>query len=492
MNVPDNLPTQRCESVIPAPVERTSQDGEYTLTSETEIRYESADARDVGRYLADFLDTSNSAEFALVEAAEPAPGAIWLSCSDGSVNGGEEGYHLRVDEDRVRIRATEAAGLFMGIQTLRQLLPPAVERETGESGPWPVPTVEIHDAPRFGYRGAHLDVARHFFDVDEVKTFVDWLALYKLNHLHLHLTDNEGWRIEIDGWPALTEDAAGTNVESGTGGYYTADDYREIVEYARARHITVVPELDIPAHAGAVVAAYPELSSGDPPASMPADSGTLDVHHDRTYEFVADVVETVANLTPGPYIHIGGDEADDLSAAEYRRFIERALPIVSEYDKTPVAWQEAAGGGAPTSTLIQYWKETDLELDDYDLLLSPRTHAYLNFRYDEETPPDGPETWDRRITSVETSYRWDPGSHVDGVSESAVRGVESALWSEKLATMDDVAFMGFPRLPGIAERGWSPPEETGWEGYRARLAAHASRWSALGIEYYESPGVLWL
>jgi hexosaminidase len=252
-----------------------------------------------------------------------------------------------------------------------------------------------------------------------------------------------------------------------------------------------VPEIDVPAHTGAAVASYPELGRGDPDTAMPADSGTLDVDADVVYEFVEDVVRQVAEMTPGPYLHVGADEADDLSAAEYARFIERVLPIVEEHGKTPVGWQEVADADPSTDVVAQHWKETDRSLAGYDPVLSPRTHAYLNFRYDEETPPDGPETWGRRKFSVEESYDWDPGALLDEVDESAVLGTETALWSEELATTDDVEFMAFPRLPGVAERGWSPVSETSWEEYRRRLAAQAPRWEERGVDFYRSPQVPW-
>jgi hexosaminidase len=483
-------PSDRVEALVPAPVKVTATDAEYSLSPATEVRYDDPDATDVAEHLADLLRPSTGYDLPVVEGAGGTD-TIGLSLSGGPAAGGPEGYRLVVTEDGVEIDADEPAGLFRGVQTLRQLLGPAVGSDAERGGPWTVAGCEIADYPRFEYRGAHLDVARHFFTVDEVKTFVDRVVPYKMNHLHLHLTDNEGWRLRIDGWPDLTEHGAQTDIDGGEGGYYTKAEYREIVEYARERHVTVVPEIDMPAHTGAATASYPELSYEDAPPSLPADGGTLDPNSEVTYEFVADVVREVAELTPGPYIHVGTDEAEVLSGAEYSRFVERVLPIVQEAGKRPVGWQEAAGGGASDSAVVQYWKETDLDLSGYDLVLSPRTHAYLNFRYDEETPPDGPETWGRRITSVKTSYEWDPGSHVDGADESSVLGTESALWSEKLATMADVDFMAFPRLPGVAERGWSPADSADWDEYRQRLAAQAPRWEERGIEYYESPDAPW-
>lgn len=502
MTLHPESPRDRVATLIPAPVEVTATDAEFTLSPGTEIRHD-PNAASVGEFLADLLREPTGFDLPVVEGDGGAD-VIALSLTDGSADGRPEGYHLAVTDESVTIAASDPAGLFRGVQTLRQLLPPAVESDTAGDGPWNAAGCEVTDYPRFAYRGAHLDVARHFFPVDEVKRFLDRVVPYKVNHLHLHLTDNEGWRLRIDSWPELTERGAQTDIDGGEGGYYTKDDYREIVAYARERHVTVVPEIDVPAHVGAAVAAYPELGYGDETPSI-GDSAVLDPTSETTYEFVDDVVREVAELTPGPYLHVGTDEAEALSDAEYTAFVERAMPTVEAHGKTAVGWQEAGGAGAPESAILQYWKRENvgpekhnqknagqtLDLSAYDLILSPRTHAYLNFRYDEETPPDGPETWGRRITSVETSYGWDPGTHVEGVDESSVLGTETALWSEKLATMDDVDFMAFPRLPGVAERGWSPADATAWPEYRERLAAHAPRWDQREIEYYESPEVPW-
>ena len=488
---------KRVETVIPVPVRAEAFSGEYGLSEATEIGCSGPEARAVGEYLADILRPPTGYPLPVVETddssgepAEPSDGIV-LSLSGAPPENGDEGYRLTVTDRGATIRADRPAGLFAGVQTLRQLLPPSVESRSRRPGPWTIPFVRVVDYPRFAYRGVHLDVARHFFTVDEVTAFVDEIARFKINRLHLHLTDNEGWRVEIDGWPRLTAHGGRTDIDGGPGGYYTKDEYREIVDYARARYVTVVPEIDVPAHAGAAVASYPELGVGDATPSLPADAGTLDVDSEVVYEFVEDVFREVAEMTPGPYLHVGGDEADDLSAEEYARFVRRALPLVEKTGKRPVGWQEVVGAEPPASTVIQHWKETDLSLSEYDLVLSPRVHCYLNFRYDEDTPPDGPETWGRRKFSVEASYDWDPGTLLDGVDESDVLGTETALWAEKLETFADVEFMAFPRLPGVAELGWSPASATDWGAYRHRLAAQAPRWEERGVNFYRSPEVPW-
>ena len=484
---------RRLKSVVPAPVTVEPGPGAYEIDDETEIGYRGSGAKPAATYLADVLRPSTGYQLPVVDtdAVEPAE-TILLSLADAPVDIDGDGYHLTVTADGPRLQADRPAGLFSGVATLRQLLPPAVERRTVQSGPWRIPHGTVVDCPRFPYRGAQLDVARHFFTVAEVRRFVDLISLYKLSHLHLHLTDDQGWRIEIDAWPRLTSHGARTNIGGGEGGFYTKSDYVEIVDYAASRGITVVPEIDVPAHTGAAVASYPELGGLDTAPELPVESGgTLAVDEERTYEFVTDVVHEIAALTPGPYFHVGGDEADDLTEAEYTRFIERVLPIVEEYGKRAIGWQEIVTADPPNSTVVQYWKDTDPDLAGYEVILSPNDHAYLNFRYDEETPLDGPETWGRRITSVRESYSWDPGTHVEGVDESSVLGVEFELWSENLYTFDDVEFMALPRLAGIAELGWSPSSKVGWESYERRLAAQADRWNALGMNYYRSPDVSW-
>lgn len=386
---------------------------------------------------------------------------------------GEEGYRLEVEETGVRLSACTEQGLYRGGQTLRQLTQPDGT----------LPCVRIEDRPRFAWRGVMLDVARHFFPVADVKRFIDLVEPYKLNVLHLHLTDDQGWRLAIDAWPALAEVGGSTQVGGGPGGYYTKSDYQEIVRYAADRHLTVVPEIDMPGHTNAALAAYPELNAdGIAPAPYTGtDVGFSSLPTDKeiTYEFVDAVLGEVAALTPGRYLHIGGDEARSTDSAEYAGFIARVERIVRAHGKTMVGWQEIGAAPLTPGNLVQYWRANDdrrlspaWALDAIangaKLIMSPASYAYLDMKYDTGTPLG--QSW-AGLVDTRRAYEWDPLTVLDGIRPQDVHGVEAALWTETLSTFEDLAYMTLPRLPGIAEVAWSTGERS-WAEYERRLAAH--------------------
>lgn len=486
------------ENVVPKPVEAVSADETYELNDGTTITVDGSGAKSVGEYLVDRLESVTGFDLSVQESGT-TDGAIALVLGDAPPEVDSEGYELTVTGDSVTIRAEAPAGLFMGVQTLRQLLPPAVESETVEDGPWPIPGGRIVDYPRFEYRGMHLDVARHFFDVEDVKQYIDHVVQYKYNHLHLHLTDDQGWRVEIEGWPKLTEIGASTEVDGGEGGYYTQEEYEEIVEYARERFVTVVPEIDIPGHTNAALASYAELNPdgnrATPYSGTEVGFSTLAVDSEVTYEFLDDVFGQLSELTDGPYLHLGGDEVEELTDEEYAGFLERAADIVESHDKRPIGWQEATAADLPPSTVIQYWWPGSDSVDPaaaveagHEFVLSPSDRSYFDMKYDSDTELG--LDWDG-YTSVEDAYDWDPGQYVEGVDESAVLGVEAALWTETIETMADIEFMLFPRLPAVAERGWTDTTQTGWEDFERRLAQQALRWEQAGINFYRAPEVDW-
>ena len=407
---------------------------------------------------------------------------------------GPEGYRVRVDADGVRIEAAAPAGLFYGVQTVRQLLPPVAEYGAARPGPLRLPHVEIEDRPRFRWRGAMLDVARHFFAVEDVKRFIDLLALHKLNRLHLHLSDDQGWRIEVPGWPALTEIGARTEVGGGPGGFYTTEDYRALVAYAADRFITIVPEIDLPGHTNAALASVPALNCDGvaPPLYTGIEVGFSTVCVDRpfTYAFVDAVLGHLAVLTPGPWLHVGGDEVERLSDEEYRRFIEVVEAIVHRHGKVMVGWQEIAPAALDPSTMIQHWHGSGEELAGVSgpVILSPSAHVYLDMKYHDGTPIGldwaGP-------TPLRDAYEWDPIGRIPGLRATAVAGLEAPLWTETVATVADLEFMALPRLAAVAELAWSPPEAIDWRSFRRRVARLGLRWTALGVNYYRSPEVDW-
>lgn len=332
--------TDPAPAIIPAPTSVTSTPGEsFTLTPGTRILVgsDSSGAMAAATALAEILRPSTGYPFPVSRQGDHSTAhSIRFKLVD-SAGLGEEGYRLDVTPGAVLLRANTAAGLFYGVQTLRQLLPGEIESQTVQPGPWTLPGIHVQDEPRFAWRGAMLDVARHFFSVAEVKRYIDLLALYKVNVLHLHLADDQGWRIEIDSWPRLATYGGSTEVGGGPGGYYTKEQYAALIEYAQERHIMVVPEIDMPGHTNAALASYAELNcDGEAPPLYTGTSvgfSSLCIDKPVTYQFVDDVVRELAAMTPGPYIHIGGDEAHSTAHEDYVRFVNRVQGIVSSHGK---------------------------------------------------------------------------------------------------------------------------------------------------------------
>ena len=416
-----------------------------------------------------------------------APGI--LLAIDPAVAGGAEAYRLDARASGVELRAAAAEGLFRGAQTLRLLLPTDIHASSPRPGPWRVPLVSVTDAPRFAWRGAMLDVARHFFDAGQVMRYIDLLALYKFNVLHLHLSDDQGWRITIDAWPNLTAHGGSTGVNGDRGGFYTKAQYREIVAYAAARFITVVPEIDMPGHTNAALASYPELNCDDTAPALytgiKVGFSALCVGKDVTYRFIEDVIGELAALTPGPYIHIGGDEVKTLSAAEYATFIERVQAIVARFGKQAIGWEEIAHATLAPTTVVQQWRAGDAATmaaasgamalavgQGARVVMSPASKVYLDMKYDAQTTLG--LNWAGYV-DVRDAYEWDPAAMFADVAEAHILGVEAPLWTETIVTMADLEWMVLPRLPAVAEVGWSAQAGRTWEsfGRRARGARAA-------------------
>ncbi|WP_413252509.1 beta-N-acetylhexosaminidase [Streptomyces niveus] len=499
--------------VVPVPASVRPGGTPYSLTPSTRIRVDedSREARRVGTYLAGLLRPSTGYDLRITDddgrgrAHGRGDDGIRLRLSPGDRALGDEGYRLESGRAGVTLTAREPAGLFHAVQTLRQLLPAAVERDSRQRGPWKVAGGTITDTPRYAYRAAMLDVSRHFFTVDQVKRYIDQLALYKINTLHLHLSDDQGWRIAIDSWPRLATYGGSTQVGGGPGGYYTKAQYRDLVRYATSRHLEVVPEIDMPGHTNAALASYAELNCDG--VAPPLYTGTavgfssLCAPKEITYDFVDDVVRELAALTPGRYLHIGGDEAHSTSHADYVEFMRRTQAIVAKYGKTVVGWHQLTGAEQVKGAVAQYWgydatgaaeraQVAEATKAGTKLILSPADRTYLDMKYDRNT--DLGQTW-AGLVEVDRSYDWDPAAYLAGagVDPGAVLGVEAPLWSETLSTSDHIEKMAFPRLPGVAEIGWSPQSARDWDTYKVRLAAQGPRLTALGIDYYRSPVVPW-
>lgn len=434
--------------------------------------------------------------------------------------GAPESYRLTADEASVIVSGADAAGLFYGVQTLAQL----VQRHSDD---WVVPAVRIDDTPRFAYRGVMLDVARHFHPVETVKAYIDHAATLKLNALHLHLSDDQGWRIHLHSRPRLTEVASSTAVGGDPGGFYTTDDYREIVAHAASRHMLVVPEIDMPGHTHAIGLAYPDLveepvftdvmresaaatgealpESGAPYEGIAVGFSSLRIHDEATYDFAADVFGELAGMTPGPYLHLGGDEALGTSDDDFALFVSRVSGIIADLGKTPVAWHEAGlARDLADTTIGQYWgfmtptdgmdeKARAFVRNGAQLILSPADAIYLDMAY-----PDGPElglTWANGPTSVQRAYEWEPASLIDGIDEADILGIEAPLWSETVRTRADIETMAFPRVAAAAEAAWSPATDASdlrtWHSFRARVGALGPLWTSLGIGFHPSREIAW-
>lgn len=483
--------------MIPQPTaQQALPDQTFTLQSDATIGLDDSAARTIADRFAARLRRSTG--FAL--PVQDGTGTITLS-TQGAESLGAEGYELRVDASGVTITAATAEGLFRGVTTLRQLLPAKADADSRQDGPWEIAGTTISDAPRYGYRGVMLDVSRHFFTVDQVKHFIDLVSLYKLNRLHLHLSDDQGWRIQVDSWPRLTEYGGSQQVGGGTGGSYTKADFAEIVRYAGERYLTVVPEIDTPGHTNAALASYPELNADGVAPKLYTETevgfSTLTVGSDRTYEFLDDVFREVAEQTPGDVVHLGGDEAHSTPHSDYLTFVPKAAELVVKHGKTVMGWHEIADASLPAGTVVQYWGTEDEKAQALavkaveqgaTLVLSPANRSYLDMKYHAETPLG--LDW-AGLVSVEQSYDWNPATLIPNVPASAIAGVEAPLWTETLDDLEKVEFMVFPRLPGIAELGWSSEDALDWATYKDRLAQQAPRWEVLGVNFYRAPEIDW-
>jgi hexosaminidase len=316
-----------------------------------------------------------------------------------------------------------------------------------------------------------------------------------MNVLHLHLSDDQGWRIEIKSRPKLTGIGAITQVGGGPGGFYTQQDYQTIVRYAQERYITVVPEIDMPGHTNAALTAYPELSCSTRPTQLftGIDVGwsTFCVDNEGTYALVEDVVREIAAITPGPYFHVGGDEVKALTPQQYVRFIERVKGIVNRNGKKMVGWEEITKARLDQNTLAQQWKSDSATAAlqyGSKLILSPAKKVYLDMKYTPSTELG--QKW-AAFVEVRDAYDWDPALYITGVNESNIVGVEGPLWSETPRNITAVEYLVMPRLPAVAEVGWTPQRGRDWEDFRVRLAAQAPRWNYLGVNYYRSPQIPW-
>jgi hexosaminidase len=486
-------------SLIPKPVSVTSTGEYFVLKSNTDIYVQSGqeELMNIGNLLAEKLRNPTGFPLEVKSVTDIPRKGIFLSLAGNEgADQAEESYELTISRKLISLKSAHPAGIFRGIQTLRQLFPAEIEMTDKQAGPWEIATGYIRDYPVYGYRGAMLDVSRHFFGVDDVKRFIDFLALYKMNKLHLHLSDDQGWRIEIKSWPNLAQHGGSTQVGGGEGGYYTQDQYSEIVRYAKDRYIDIVPEIDMPGHTNAALASYAELNCNDKATELYTGTNvgfsTLCTDKEITYKFIDDVIRELAAMTPGQYIHIGGDESHATKVEDYIPFINRVQEIVASHGKNVLGWDEIALSTLKPDAVAQFWanvKNAKLAVEQgAKILMSPAKKAYIDMKYNRETPLG--LRW-AGLIEVDTAYLWDPATYAAGIGRDNITGIEAPLWTETITKMDDIEFMTFPRLPGYAEIGWTPAEERKWDEYKLRLAKQGERFRALNINYYKSKVVPW-
>jgi hexosaminidase len=507
------------ESIIPKPVSVQTTRESFAVTNNTTIYFDGpAEVQQVSQYLASQIRPSTGFDLELEPTVNAPDAGIYLALISSNDLGGE-GYEMEITDELLTIKANKPAGLFYGIQTVRQLLPPNLAASSRQPGPWIIPTGTMRDYPLYPWRGSMLDVARHFFGVEDVKCYIDLISYYKMNVLHLHLSDDQGWRIEIKSWPNLARHGGSTQVGGGKGGFYTQEQYAEIVAYAKSRFITIVPEIDLPGHINSALASYGELNGGtivpeegrvsiveQPKSPLGAKVrptelytginvgwSTLRIEKEETFRFVTDVIRELSAMTPGPYFHIGGDEAHVTKKEDYVAFINRFKEIVRLNGKIMVGWEEIAQANIDSTSIAQHWsspKLAELAVEKgARLIMSPAKKAYIDMSYDSTTKLG--LHWAAYI-EVDSAYMWSPETQLPNVGKESILGVEAPLWTETVTTMDEIEFMAFPRIPGYAEIGWTPVASRNWEEYKIRLGKHAPRLRAMKVNYYRSKLVPWV
>ena len=519
--------------IIPQPVSLEMQSGRFSVNSSTKVSAAS-DLENEGEYLADmFSHITNST----IKFETGSSGNIELKLDDTIEN--DEGYEVSVSYDKIVISGKTSKGVFYGIQTLRQLMPASIAPQTDVS----IPAVTIKDSPRFAYRGMHLDVARHMFPIAFIKKYIDLIAMHKMNTFHWHLTEDQGWRIEIKKYPKLTEIGSkrygtiighhpGTgNDETAYGGFYTQEEVKDIVKYATERHITVIPEIELPGHASAAIAAYPFLScfpeeptivtnnmgskagkeaqANGTPKIVQETWGVFDdvfcAGNEETFQFLEDVLEEIIPLFPSVYIHIGGDEcpkanwkrcpncqkrmkdnnlADEHELQSY--FIQRIEKYLNAKGKKIIGWDEILEGGlAPNATVMSWRGEKggiEAAKQQHDVIMTPGHSCYFD-HYQTEDKANEPLAIGGK-TTVGDVYAYDPTpKELTDAENKYILGAQANVWTEYMKTSDYVEYMILPRMTALSEVVWSSKENRDFEDFKSRLNTMKNRYDAMGLNY---------
>lgn len=483
--------------LIPNPVKVTATNSSFPLDKYTAIITSGeVGVEDIGLFLSEKIEaTTNLKLLVNPNDRKDVETVICIQLKNDFESDSFEAYELNIRQDSIILQSASTAGAFRGIQTIRQLIPEQGNGDLADYPIWTIATGEISDAPQFKYRSAMLDVARHFFTVDEVKKYIDILSYYKINNFHLHLTDDQGWRIEIKSWPKLTEIGGKTEVGGGEGGFYTQEEYTDIVNYAARRHINIVPEIDMPGHTNAASLSYPFLNGNGkelaPYEGIEVGFSTFDCRKDTVYSFIDDVIGELAALTPGAYIHIGGDESHTTSKSDFNYFINRVSKIVEKHGKQMIGWDEVVHAEVVENSVVQYWNKKENAQEGaakgMKVILSPATKAYVDMKYDTESKYG--LSWAAYIP-VETAYNWSPETFAE-IPQESILGIEAPLWAETISNFDELAYLAFPRIIGIAELGWTIEKNRNWDIYKTRLANQASYLKREEVKYYPSEDIEW-
>lgn len=509
--------------IIPLPVKTEVRDGQFQFTARTRI-LAGDELKNEARLLAERLRIATGFPVKIRSASsEAGPGDILLTTNGADDSLGAEGYELSVTTNAVAIKAPTAAGVFYGTQSFLQLLPPEIFSTNRVAGvEWKIPCAQIRDQPRFVWRGFMLDVSRHFFTAPEVKRVLDLMALYKLNTFHWHLTDDQGWRIQIKKYPKLTETGAwrkavGFGLASNSttaygpdgryGGFYTQQQVRDVVAYAAARHITIVPEIEMPGHSMAALTAYPQFSCTGGPFNTDQDGGVYtgiyDVSSAATYAFLGNILSEVAGLFPGEFIHIGGDEVPKatwhnspscqaLMKAEGLKnekelqayFTRRIEGIVNADGKRIIGWSEIREGGLTPSAALMDWIGGGAEsaASGHDVVMTPTKYCYFD-HYQSTNHADEPKAIGGYLPLARV-YQFDPmPENLAAEFRPHVLGGQANLWTEYIPNLRQVEYMMFPRLGALSEVDWSPREIRDWDDFKARTTVNEKRLEAMGVNY---------
>ncbi len=517
-------------SIIPKPVKMKMGTGVFFINDRTALLFTAGDeeAMNTARMFAGHLEMAGGPVLTALGVSSNymnIPGIIFIIKKDTHIP--SEGYVLTVSKNNIIIEGGSGAGLFYGMQTLLQLLPPEIfaSKALQAGNTWSVPCIKVLDHPRFPYRGMHLDVSRHFFPKEFILKYIDLIASFKMNTFHWHLTDDNGWRIEIKKYPKLMQTAAWhvdrenlpwlerppqkAGEKADYGGYYTQDEIREVVEYAKKRYVTIIPEIEMPAHSVEVLAAYPQFSCTGgpftvPPGSYWPNSDILCAGNDSTFTFLEDVLTEVMNLFPSKYIHIGGDEADKTRWKECPKcqarikaeglkdekelqsyFIKRIEKFVTSKGRKLIGWDEILEGGLAPEATVMSWRGLEGGIaaarQNHDVIMTPGTYCY--FDHYQGDPKTEPKAIGGFLT-LKKVYSYEPvPRELTKEQSNYILGAQGNLWTEYVPTPEHAEYMVVPRMIALAEVDWTPGNLKNWNDFRSRLDPEFRRLDLLHVNY---------